>query len=58
MGCIFLIVGIIIVGIGIVTLFEELKIINENIAWGVLALIYGLLVSTLGYRIVQWIIKN
>ena len=57
MGFGFIIVGIILGGKGMIALFEELVIINENIAWSILALIYGLFISMLGYRIVQWIIK-
>ena len=58
MGFGLLILGIVIGGMGMISLIKELIIINENIGYGVLALIYGLFVHVLGYRIIQWIIKN
>ena len=45
-----IIVGIVLGGKGMIALFEELIIINENIAWSVLAIIYGLFISILVYR--------
>ena len=58
MGFILLIGGIVIGSKSMIALITELEIINENIAYGVLDLIYGLFISILGYRIVKWIIKN
>lgn len=58
MGFVLLIGGIILGSKGMIALIRELAIINENIAYGVLGLIYGLFISILGYRIVQWTIKN
>ena len=57
MGFILLIGGIVLGSKGTIVLIEEL-IINENIGYGVLGLIYGLFISILGYRIVQCIIKD
>lgn len=58
MGFILLIGGIVLGSMGMIALIEELMIINENIAYGVLGLIYGLFISIFGYRIVQCIIKD
>lgn len=58
MGFILLIGGIVLGSKSMIALIKELEIINENIAYGVLGLIYGLSISILGYRIVKWIIKN
>lgn len=58
MGFILLIGGIVLGSTGMIAIIKELVIINENIAYGVLGLIYGLFISMLGYRIVQWIIKD
>ena len=57
-GFILLIIGVILGCEGMTTILEELMIINENIAWGIVAIIYGLFFSVLGYRIVRWIIKK
>ena len=53
-GFILLIVGILLGSKGIIAIIDELIIINENIALGVVGVIYGFFISVLGYKIIQW----
>lgn len=41
---------------GLVWVLEELKIINENIYTGVIAVLYGCLFFILGIKIIDWIL--
>lgn len=57
-GFILLVGGILLGSKSITAIIEELMIINENLALGVLGIIYGLFIFMLGHRIIQWIIKK
>ena len=43
---------------GLIWVLEELKIINENIYTGVIAILYGWLFFILGIKIINWIAKS
>ena len=43
---------------GLIWVLEELKIINENIYTGVIAILYGWLFFILGIKIIDWIAKS
>ena len=53
-----LIIGIILGGRSMIMMIEELVVINENIGYGVLGMLYGFLVFIFGYKIIQWITKG
>jgi hypothetical protein len=57
-GVIFLIGGIIIGAAGVTVVFNELEAINETIASGIYAIIFGLVIFVVGNSVINLIIKK
>lgn len=50
--------GIYLGGKGLFWVLDELKIINENIYTGIVAILFGWLFFVLGDRLIDWILKS
>ena len=57
-GIILLIGGLVFGVKGVSMVLDELIVINENIGYGIEAVIYGCFIFTIGYRIIKYLIKD
>ena len=58
LGFILLIGGITLVGNCAVSALEELMVINETIAINIYGIIWGMVISVIGYHIIMYLIKD